>query len=401
MTWIVVLITTFFAFLAKDWVVKAIATAFSTMYMWSFHGIVKLFPEEAFKLMGQISRNYFTPPSEWAGFINGYIKQMTGSDINIEQITKRGAKFAGKEAATALGKAFMDPMLGLILPTPSEVHTDPMGGANRFMSTNLQFQMNAWLLHVMGDMVSFGAFKSLKDLPNAISWSFGLGWLSWLVMGPPFRFGIVEPMEKVFNKIYTPYNFTQVQAGQLARHGLLSFDGYIEACLNIGIHPQQAAYLFQVQERELPDAWLTKFVQLGQISFDEVKQELTRRGFSKERAGMITRFILDSRKLDLTEKVVAAAADRYKEGILERRELERYYRQIGYNSVEIELAVTVLDLEKSRRRLLTPAQVSSLVTKARIPRVQGLEYLTARIGYTTEDAEHILFLQGVGGEVPV
>jgi len=381
------IITKFFANMGRSWVTKPISTLVSVAFMWAFHGLVNLFPAQAAMLQKVIVNTYYNPPKEWAGFLSQYIERMTGMKISIEDIARQGAGIGARSFMTSLGEKFLSPMLGLIMPTPQEIKTNPLGGANRFMSTNLQFQLSAWLLHVLGDMQSFGMFKSLKDLPNAISWSYGIGWLSWLVMGPPFRAGIAAPMEKLFARMYTPELLTQAQAASAARHGLISYEQYLDFCLDRGLHPAKAAMLYELGEKELTDSWMRKLAEMGWLDEEEIKQELTRRGYSPERSVVLARLIRDDRKLSLIDKVITAAEELYKDGLLDKSKLTEYLKLVGYGSEEIELKFVQLEAENSRRRFLTPAQVIQAWKQNHIDRVYCKDYLVNRLHYTPEDAE--------------
>lgn len=389
--WILVL--KFFAWLGRGVFTKALVGTLAVVAMWVFHAVVMLFPKLAMTIMKSIVTTFYTPPPEWAGFLSGYIERMTGMKISIEDIAKQGAGIGARSFMESLGSKFLNPMLGLIMPTPAEVEKNPLGGANRFMATNLQFQLSAWLLHVIGDINSLGMFKSLKDLPNAISWSYGIGWLSWLVMGPPFRAGIAAPMEKLFNRIYTQSLLTQSQAAALTRHGLMTHKDYLNACLDIGLHPQKAAWLYEAGERELADAWLKRLSDMGWIEQKDIVVELTRRGFSPERAGILARLLKDTRKIDLIEKIISSAEDLYKDRTLDRTKLEGYYNKIGYKPEEIELSIALLELQRSRRRFLTPAQVVQLWLNKKLGRVECKSYLVNDLQYTAEDAELYMSLK--------
>ncbi len=146
--------------------------------MWALRAVVMTHPEVAMRIVEKIAEVAYTPPAAWAEFVDSYVEQMTGETIDIESLMKQGVRVGGRQVMEKLGEAFLTPMLGLILPEPPLDFYKGVDTAERFLGVNLQFQLNAWLLHLVGDIVSLGKLKSLKDLPNAISWSYGIGWLS-------------------------------------------------------------------------------------------------------------------------------------------------------------------------------------------------------------------------------
>jgi len=186
--WLTAAVISFLKNIIRKSILNPIAAVVSVLSMMAFHGVTSLYPGRAADLMRTIADIYFTPPPEWAGFVSGYMERLTGDKIDITDIIYQGFGKGSGGAIEAIGHKFLHPMLNLIQPKKSKITPDDgVIGAERFLGTNLQFQIGAWLLHLIGDTVSFGALKSLKDLPNALSWSFGIGWLSWLVMGTPFR----------------------------------------------------------------------------------------------------------------------------------------------------------------------------------------------------------------------
>lgn len=386
------IIVRFISSLGRDWVVKPISTLISVSFMWAFHSLRALFPSEAAKLQGLIIDTYYMPPAEWAGFVSRFMERLTGAKINIETITKEGFGAGSRASMEAMGETFLKPMLGLIMPTPAEIEVDPMGGAERFMSANLQFQMSAWLLHVIGDMQSFGMFKSLKDLPNAISWSFGIGWLSWLVMGPPFRKGIAEPMEKMFNRMYAPEVLTAGQAIEATKKGRYTPDEYIREMMDRGYSPRRASILYELAERDLSDGAMKRLVELNWMDFMDVEQELIRRGYEDSRAMVLARLIVDDRKISLIEDIVKEAEGRFEDEILDETIFRRYLGSIGMSPEEQDLAIDKVFLRKRRRRWLTPAQVMAALKKGKLGTIEVRNYLL-KLGYTPKDADLYMELE--------
>jgi len=381
------LITKFFASMVRDWVIKPISTVMSVAFMWAFHSIRAMFPNESIKLMQGIVNTYYTPPAEWAAFVGQYLERMTGAKIDYKTITEEGFGMGSRSAMQAMGKTFLTPMLGLIMPTPDEVKTDPMGGAERFMSANLEFQMGAWLLHVIGDMQSFGMLKSLKDLPNAISWSFGIGWLSWLVMGPPFRMGIAAPMEKFFSRMYTPEILTTAQAIEACKKGLMSYDEFVEECLDRGIDPNRANILYQIAERDLSDGDIKSLVELGWMDEADVKEELVRRAYDPNRASVLAKLIVEDRKIAIIKDIVNEAEKLYKDRVMDEGTFRRYLETLNYNTEEQGLELTRISLERKERRYLTPAQVMAALKKKKFGTIEARNYLIDNLGYTPLDAD--------------
>jgi len=351
------LIRKLFLNLKNEWVLKPISTLLSVAFMWIFHALTRMCPHAAANVMRFIAKTYYTPPREWAAFVSEYMERLTGYKITIDDIIREGIGIGGRRVMETLGEKFLTPMLGLLMPDPREIERDPLGGAERFLGTNLQFQLSAWLLHLIGDMQSFGMFKSLKDLPNALSWSYGLGWLSWMVMGPVFRVGISQGMEKHFNKIYTPELFTVAQAIDALRHGKISSREYLDELLKRGIHPEKALTLYEITQKDYSDGVMRTLLELGWMTEEEAQQEFKRRGYDESRSLILARLLRDDRKFELIAKIADEAGDLFREEVIDESTYRRYLALVGYREDEQGLVIAHKKLERMRRRYLTPAQV--------------------------------------------
>ncbi len=354
---------------------------------------LKLMRPRLLVLLRDISAILTRPDTTWAIFVADYLNRLTNGAVTAEDIQHQAIGSGSAAAMQGIGDAFLKAILNLVMISPAEVERNPMGAAERFLGLNLNFNMSGWLLNLFASTYSMGRVKGLIGLPTAISRSFGFGRLSRFALGPAFNFTVVKPMEKLFNRIYTPEGYTRPQAAALLRHELINASDYVNICLDQGFPPSKAAVLYELEEKELADAWLKRLADMGWIKEPEIKKELTRRGFSPERAGVLSRLIRDDRKLDLIDKVLSAAADLYKDGVLEKRSLEGYLTTLSYSPEEIALYITRLEFEKSRRRFLTQAQVVQLWLTKKLGRNECKNYLVNLLSMTAEDAELYMSLK--------
>jgi len=228
-------IAAFFSLFLKLPVIrKGLASLITIISMWGFHALVRFFPSQATLIARAILETFYTPPVAWQEFLSQYLYKLTGAKIDRKVFLERPPGWEQREYMWAIGDTFLKPMLNLVLPTKEEIETKPFYGIEGFLAANLQFQMSAWLLHLLGDMISFGVFKSLKDLPNAIAWSYGIGWLSWMAMGPIFRHGITEPAEKKLRRMYRPESLTMRQLFDAYAAGFRSGGEVVEDLRNRG-----------------------------------------------------------------------------------------------------------------------------------------------------------------------
>ncbi len=351
-------------------VLKHIRVLFATMVgylaMWALRGFIMVHPEVAYKILAKITKYYYTPPRVWAAFINEYMRQMTGSEISMEDLTRYGAAAGGASVMQNFGAAFLKPMLNLIMPDPPMTFEKGMNAANRFLGVNLTFQINAWLLHLVGDVVSLGKLKSLKDLPNAISWSYGIGWLSWLVMGTPFRLGISDPLEHGFNKVYTPALLTRTDAIRAWMAGWLSQKDMQDELLQAGFNPEKIALMVKLVEKELSDGDLKTLWQERVIDQTDIEDELAIRGYGKERRGYISLLLRKDRVLKWRNKVLDSVMDLFVLGEMTETECRGYLEVLKYEDEEKKLIIDFCILEKAKKTTPSDAEIKRALTQDRI-----------------------------------
>jgi len=359
--------------------------------MWSFHGLVHMAPNQALWVAKQITKAYYTLPVEWAGFIGEYLERMTGEKITLTNLQGNPLAGGSKDAMVALGKTFLDPMLGLIMPTKEEADKEPMRGAESFMSANLQFQMSAWLLHLLGDTMSFGMFKSLKDLPNAISWSYGIGWLSWMVMGPIFRAGITAPMEKKFAEFYRYTPLTNAQIIDAYYAGLKSAEEMHQELAETGLEDKDIEIMVKLSRKRFSESQLEYMVRRGFRDRDQVIQYYKDMSFPQEDAEAMAERLLTKSARDYTEKIAKRIEDLYKAGVVSEEELRRYFTDTNLTLEEQDLAITALDLETAGTAKLSDSEIARLYQQGKMSYDEALKRLQVRYADPL-DAQQLLEL---------
>jgi len=376
---------------------RVFTTIVSYLFMNIFHWTARMFPEQAAEMWKTIVESYYVLPAEWAEPISDYVSMMTGSKVDVHDIAG-----GTMNVSAAVGKAFLYPMLNLILPgaeiTPGgPPHysaklepEDGMKGAEMFMATNLHFQMSAWLLHVLGDMQSFGMFKSLKDLPNAISWSYGLGWLSWLVMGVPFRMAISDPMEKYFNYVYRPSELTRKMIVDAMQAGYLTQEDALERLRYLGWDEDEIALIFKLEREKLSISEMSDLLRYGLIDHADVLSVYRHRGHDPMEAEALAVALINKPVDALLEKIAVEAMDLYESGLIDVQSTLMYLRGSYKTPEEIGLLFTLAEMRMvprvkqiSQPRSLSPSQIGARYKAGQLDRVEA-ESLLMAIPYQTD-----------------
>ena len=332
------------------------------------------------------------PLPDFADFVAAFMNQVLGVSISRDFLRANALPSWPRETTRRLGEAILKPMLGLILPTEKELKMNPLAGIERFFSVNLKMQMSSWFLDLFGEVYSLGKIRSLRNLPHNISWSLGLGWLSWLALGTPFRIAFVGPAERYFNWLYRPTQLTAAQVVDAYRKRLISKTTFEKLMAELGYNSDFMYILYALEEKEFTDATLRRLLLLDWIDIEDAEEELKRRGYTEKRAKLLARLLRNERKFDLIDKIVDEAIKRFQEGVISENDLERYLKAARWTEEERRLLFALVELKKKERRFLTPAQIAQLYKQKLLPRALAKERLL-ELGFTEEDAELYLSLK--------
>lgn len=358
----------------KNKLMPLISSITALISMWVFHSVVDSFPRQVEAMEDLMTKSFYTPPQEWRGFVQGYISSMKGMPYEFPHWRDMKVADYARISVQELGSTFFNDMFQLIMPTPKtgigELAITPDDGlhaAEAYLGVNMQFQMNAWLLHMLGDVQSFGVFKSFKDLPNAISWSFGLGWLSWLVMGVPFRKGIADPLEIKYNQIYRPTKPTFSQLVKFNSSRKITHLDFTTELANLGYDNKWIPMLQALDRKKLTDTQMELLLETGNLTEEAAKEDLIADGYDPILAQLIVHALAHKDTDALYRKMADEAERHYLNDLMSVGALKSFYRAADYRTEQQELMITILDMQKARlvnptadTRNLSPANIGAL-----------------------------------------
>jgi len=110
----------------------------------------------------------------------------------------------------------------------------------------------ASIFDIIGDIQILGTKlpgRAIARLITNISWTFGLGWMTWVVMSPVLRASIAEPFEVELNRITRPARFTTTQIRELYEYGIDNIDEYEEELKDAGYSDDKIQKLKDLMKR--------------------------------------------------------------------------------------------------------------------------------------------------------
>jgi len=384
---------------------KGVSGMLGMAAMSGFKGFVMTSPDRAIEWLSEAASVFRTPTGAWAVFVSEIMYTLTGGYIDPAQFIEEGVGPGSRQAIQALGEAYLQPMLGLILPRAGEVNTqvglrpeDGLAGANRFFGVNLEFQMKAWLLHMLGDTFSFGMWKGMKDLPNAISWSFGIGWLSWLVMGTPFRMAIADPLEILYNRIYRPYRFSIAKLADAFWRGLVTQSQFYDGMRDWGVLDPYMPIVMEMERAKMTSPEVYSLYRKGKVAFQQLVAHQRAQGHSPEESQLLATEMSRREVGDLVVDIAKTAMKHYKDRRMDTAQLKSFLREALWTDEEANLIVQDLNMqmalekpEEVAERVLTPANIARLFQLGEKTRGWAEMMLTKR-GFVTEEISDFLLL---------
>lgn len=337
--------------LATAWTVyrNIVANWVIQMAMWVHKSTVRRDYAEAVRGFQDLFDKYLAQDEEWGAAVTAYFNAM----LRPEGSEAYPSPTAGGEIE-AIGEKWLPEVLNLVLPTgypPTEAGgglrpQDGVDGAERFLGMNMRFQFQGTIMQLIADMYGLKNLRALGQFPQNFSWAFGFGWLSWLVMGVPFRLAISEPLERYFQKRYRMKDLTLSQIADLYWSDPTFREEGLTRLQELGYTDDDIARLLNKERYKFSRSELEYLWTRDRISFDDVAAELRASGRSPEQANVLAAMIVNKRYWDLIEDLAGEAERGYKKGTITADELRGYLAAAGGKPDEIELRIARLDLAR-------------------------------------------------------
>ena len=245
----------------------------------------------------------------------------------------------------------------------------------------------------------------VSQLLNAVSWSFGFGWLSWVGLSPILNKIIAEPASNALDVTFPNRDITKAEAEKLYELGYYDQDGLQRKLKEMGYRDEAIKLILekiklesQKKEKDLSKSDILRAFKKGIITESDARAKLMELGYSTEEVDLLIRIYTVNRdvqkkekKRDLTTSQVLRA---YRLNLIERYEAERMLDKLGYDKEEIKILLDAEDLRKNvdkheKHRDLTATQIAKAFLLGLISFEEAKDRLK-HIGYDEDEAELLL-----------
>jgi len=210
--------------------------------------------------------------------------------------------------------------------------------------------------------------RMVSQLLNAISWSYGFGWLSWIAMGPILQTIIANRTRQDLEAFYTPKLLTKSEMEKLFIAGKISEADYRDYLKAQGYSKEQAdldiIYLREIKfekEKDLTKSDIYNAYILDEITKPNAKQMLIALGYDEWEAELMLKLwdyrkeqvkrreeqkgkkIRKSKERELTKADILNA---YKRNLLSAEEAYKRLRNLGYDDEEAKILIAIASQAK-------------------------------------------------------
>jgi len=375
--------------LLKDVIIKPL-TAFSSMVsMWSFHAIMKISQKEGYRMIKEISDTYNVDAKDWIPWVAPVINSITGTKLDPALLVKGSSEQATRDMLVEFAHTVLERVIGLVHAREPMSEKSSQLAAESFLSINADFQFRGWLLHLLGDVSSFGMFKSLKDLPLAVASTFGLGWMGWLVMGVPVGESIVSGLKWTYKRLLRNWRLNASEATQLYRKGKIDTAEWNDALDREGIRDQDKIKFYALNTKDLRDASIQRLFVDGFFSRERADKDLQDKQYSDaQRKVLLDYWTWDARR-DAILKLYNEYVDAYVEGRVARERLIPYATALWHDQTIREIQLSIADMKKAKVKVLSVTDLFAAL-KAKVIGLAQLRGRLLNMGYSEEDADILI-----------
>lgn len=310
------------------------------------------------------------------------------------------------------GKFLMSSVMSLINYDGYGNYDEAKKSAEAYVGLNLGFGISAWTAGVAAELMYPTKHLNLDRLVQSINWSMGLGWLSWIILGEPFRVAIAEPLRTHYMERYRTYVLSLGEAwsvyeartygATLDKSSVGSMYNSMKAAeerheafvvekmgLN-GYHPNDIPSVIDSRKKQFSLSQIRKLYDKGIFSEVDAMYHIWKQGYSRFQASYLLQ-LYNVDEVEEEEKLTKAQLIEMEAlGIITTGVRDEGLKALGYNDRQIMLFD---DLAEAKAKVdQTKIIVSTLTEKYRKNEVTAVMLRTdlTALGLSNTKIENII-----------
>ena len=142
----------------------------------------------------------------------------------------------------------------LFEPTKPPTFQDAVNNAEKFLTLVGDLNIITTILDSIGRIEVFGTklpLDTVGRLMSNVAWSFGLGWLTWIVMGPILRASIADPYEQEMTRRLRPKQWSRSEVEDLYEREMVDKEYLRNALIDLGYSDDKIELLLDLIDKKI------------------------------------------------------------------------------------------------------------------------------------------------------
>jgi len=263
----------------------------------------------------------------------------------------------------------------------------------------LALSLAEYTLDSMKDLVGFGWVKGILPMLGFIDRAINPSNVVRQSMEQTYAFLMKTPIQRDLNNLYPIKDLGVAALAKTFLRGGIDQATYLQKALDSGLDNTQAQQLILETAKLLPSSDLGVLLNNGQITYDDMIQQLLQQGYPGFQATATTYLETHRRFFSIQDRVGNEAVTAWKHGYINQAQLETLLAQLNFTPDEIALLEIEGQFTKktTEQKTLSSSQVKAMFDANIVDLNYAINFFTAE-GYSPEDVGKIILLDFVKKE---
>ncbi|MCD6590261.1 hypothetical protein J7K74_03720, partial [Candidatus Woesearchaeota archaeon] len=269
------------------------------------------------------------------------------------------------ERIKVFGKWLVDAVRGIMEYEPPQTYEKAFDAMYKFVSMNLMqgiissialfIDRILWSVlrtHILGTGLGGGGGGKGGEIYNLIQsiwWALGVGWLSWVALGPLVSRTIGDPLREYYAIKYRPERLSVSKIQKYYAWRWIDEEAARSELARLGYDDARINLLLREAWETLSKSDIEDLYEEGIITQEDVYNYFLSRGYTERDAALLTllthiRAIKSERSM-----IISRLAKFYARGLLRREDAERYLQALGVPGFQAQLILEAWELDYQLR----------------------------------------------------
>jgi len=273
-------------------------------------------------------------------------------------------------------------LLNMFYPQGRVTVKEAKQNAIEFFTLTGDLNLIATIFDIIGDIEILGSKlpgRAVGNFIRNISWTFGLGWMTWVVMSPILRTSIADPLETEMRFITRSTGWTRTDIRELYEYGIDKLEEHVQHLAELGYSDDKIEKLLEIMKKMVIREEARRFVTdmansyaKGYITDDELMQAIELAYWTNEERTfryMEEKTRRESEIIDLRVKEIERA---FKTGKIDENEARSRLSEFIVEPRIIEAYIALWEQYRKPEELVDPLEEATQRLERLKIRIEGL-----------------------------